>query len=64
MELNLDANDLEHDVIEENIDGEESKEVPLSSASRVHGPSFVRRGIKRDSSVIDMMMASENDTTS
>ena len=57
-----------HDeLIEENVDGEESKESLLSQQSRVHGASIIMRGAKRESkpmTMLDLVTASENDDSS
>ena len=53
-------------LIEENVDGEESKESCLSVQSRPHGASFVKRGTKRESEPMtlqDLASASEADST-
>ena len=44
--------------IEENV-GEESKETTIRKADRVHGPSFVRRGQSRGSSMVLDLDATE-----
>lgn len=69
VEINFDNYLAEHadefnEQINENVDGEESKESALSQQTRVHGPSFVKRGYKRDSKLCDLVAASENDSTS
>lgn len=65
VELNFDAKEFDHETIEENIDGEESKEAPLSGANkRIHGASFVKRGYKRESTMYSNADASENDCSS
>lgn len=54
------------ELIEENVDGEE--ESLLSQQSRVHGASILIRGTKqresRPMTMLDLVTASENDTTS
>lgn len=49
------------ELIEENVDGEESKETVVSMQDRIRGTTFVKRGQLRGS---NFNLASENDTTS